>query len=1182
MTQIGGAGALGQGAVGFGIGMSAAIALVQKDTEAWVGNSAVVNAKGNDTLDFPTQTTAGLEVQAKSTENVFNLAVAGGSGPVFGVAGSAGVALVASDTAAFIDQKAQVNLDRAGVSADQTVNVTASNDSQAYGLPVNLASGAITLGGGIDIGVFHNDTMAAVQAGAEVHAAKDIDIASTSNIVVNSFVGAIADPGLFGLAATASLYSIRGNFQDGTVFAVIPVPISDLNAVNGTKLQDQLDTLIFGLTSDAGGGLDAILGAFAKETPTAGTIRDALTQAPLNPVSGAVTDALPGTGTTATVSGARLFADTGDVNVTAQETTHLAQDTTWTFAQVPGDDDALLALANNRSVSSAKSIAVATINGGATVTAGGDINVTGDVDNNELLASTTTFADVENTVGAHVDGLAMTGNPMLTFTPNATGGDTIARAAGSWTADGFQAGQTITVTGSTGNDGAYTIASISADGSTLTLTQDGVLTAETHDGIAVSAGSTLTAGGNVNLNAHNHTFAAGYSILPSFGTVATMTADTNYQHTVQSAVTNSSTITAGGSVGIQAKDDSTALVVADAIALKKDGKGLAVAQSTNKIANTIGAAVEGSTVHANGGDVTVVATSNPTITAIAVGVAVGGGGSTLAGSLSTNEIDNTIDAHVSGTPDPANAMVLHGSDVTATGAVHIQALDGGTIVAASGNASIANGKFAGGAAVALNTISSDTRAYVDHSTVTADTVEVLGQTNIDLDAVTVGGTLANDFVLGGSVSSNQIMGTLDAHVSGGSVVNGTTQVSVHTQDDTNITAVAGEAALATSSSSHSIGAAVSTNTITRTETAGVDGANTTVTGNTIEVQATNDAVINAITVGGQGADGSAFGGSVSVNNIGGTLDVYLTGGAHATAVQSLTLLADDKTQINAVAGLAAVTTGSGSAAFGAALSTNNITRAVSVRVEGGMTVAGGTTVEVLAKGEANVNAIAIGAEKADTFAAGGSIPLNTIGGSVDAHVSGGATITAGTMAQVWASDDTLIFAAGGQAAVSTNSGGAIGAALSTNTITRNTTGYVDGGSVSGDTIEVLATTAPASTRSRRGAPGPRTSPWPGRSRSTRSAARWTRTPPAGRCSTARRGSPSTPATTPAPPPSPARWPLPAAPGPPSASRCPPTPLPAPPAPAFRAARRTRTRSRCWRRATGKSRPSPSAPTTPRT
>ncbi len=71
---------------------------------------------------------------------------------------------------------------------------------------------------------------------------------------------------------------------------------------------------------------------------------------------------------------------------------------------------------------------------------------------------------------------------MLTFTPaNTSSGTpaTITQTGGSWTSEGFDAGDQITVSGTASNDNTYTIGSISADGSTLTLVARSILMLET-------------------------------------------------------------------------------------------------------------------------------------------------------------------------------------------------------------------------------------------------------------------------------------------------------------------------------------------------------------------------------------------------------------------------------------------------------------------------------------------------------------------------------------------------------------------------------------------------------------------------------------------------------------------------------------------------------------------------------
>ncbi len=86
---------------------------------------------------------------------------------------------------------------------------------------------------------------------------------------------------------------------------------------------------------------------------------------------------------------------------------------------------------------------------------------------------------------------ALTGNPSLTLTPDATNGDTITRSAGSWLTDSFQIGDYIRVSGTSSNNGIYQVASVSA--ATLQLVDKGELTSETiNSGAQVYTGEPPT------------------------------------------------------------------------------------------------------------------------------------------------------------------------------------------------------------------------------------------------------------------------------------------------------------------------------------------------------------------------------------------------------------------------------------------------------------------------------------------------------------------------------------------------------------------------------------------------------------------------------------------------------------------------------------------------------------------
>jgi len=72
----------------------------------------------------------------------------------------------------------------------------------------------------------------------------------------------------------------------------------------------------------------------------------------------------------------------------------------------------------------------------------------------------------------------------VTFMHNASGGDTITRRSGSWARDGFLLGQVFQVSGSTSNNGGFTVAGVTDGGRTLILSSDSILTDETDTGLA--------------------------------------------------------------------------------------------------------------------------------------------------------------------------------------------------------------------------------------------------------------------------------------------------------------------------------------------------------------------------------------------------------------------------------------------------------------------------------------------------------------------------------------------------------------------------------------------------------------------------------------------------------------------------------------------------------------------------
>jgi hypothetical protein len=118
------AGSLGVGIGAVGVGASVGVTVVRKDTKAFIGDNAVIDAKGNgdalhevysgvvDPAGFSTRLAFnGLAVQAASFEDVVSVAAAGAGGFYAGVAGGVSSIVLDSQTSAFIGAESQINQD---------------------------------------------------------------------------------------------------------------------------------------------------------------------------------------------------------------------------------------------------------------------------------------------------------------------------------------------------------------------------------------------------------------------------------------------------------------------------------------------------------------------------------------------------------------------------------------------------------------------------------------------------------------------------------------------------------------------------------------------------------------------------------------------------------------------------------------------------------------------------------------------------------------------------------------------------------------------------------------------------------------------------------------------------------------------------------------------------------------
>src|SRR6266508_4280149 len=390
-----------------------------------------------------------------------------------------------------------------------------------------------------------------------------------------------------------------------------------------------------------------------------------------------------------------------------------------------------------------------------------------------------------------------------------------------------------------------------------------------------------------------------------------------------------------------------------------------------------------------------------------------------------------------------------------------------------------------GVARAFNTITSTVRAAIEHSavTATAGSVDLLAKSSPVIVSVGVGivqATQFGDFAV--STAKNHVENTVDAHISDGSMVGAGTSISVAAADDGTIVAISGNFGLA--ERFEAVGGAGSRNEIADRVTAVITGTDTHVDATTVDLAASTDADISAISVGATEAFDLAFGGSVTLNSIGNTIDACVCASALVTGT-TVRVTARDTSSSTADAGGAGVIYDGGGAknglALGASFATNEINSTIRARVSSA-TVNPTGDLEVAAISEPTIHTLVIAGGGSGssgtggrfvTFIGAGALAISSIHNIVEA-VLDRATVTAGGAVRLIATDNAHIPTDAGGASVflhtQRSSGGlliSLGAGVALNeigdTVTAHTdrsavraTGDVAATATAGGSIHVLA------------------------------------------------------------------------------------------------------------------------------
>ncbi|WP_183940553.1 beta strand repeat-containing protein, partial [Sphingorhabdus rigui] len=591
-----------------------------------------------------------------------------------------------------------------------------------------------------------------------------------------------------------------------------------------------------------------------------------------------------------------------------------------------------------------------------------------------------------------------------------------------------------------------------------------------------------------------------------------------------------SSISGQTGVTISAADDSAILGFTGVGAGGGTG-AVGAASSTNVMSGNIRAKLAGSAATSAAGTVSIKASANDELIGVAVGAAVAGTGA-LQGAVTTNIMSGAIEALVaSGATVTGQAGVsVEAADSTASivvagagagsGNAAVGAAVGVTKLDKAIKANIDSSSVTSAAGAIV------VRAGFERPTDSANQINLASRgvtdlpsavdTNVQIVNVTVAGSGAGTSAFGAAVSLNWLRNTVEASVTGGSSVIAHGNVAVEAKNKASMTSVAVGVAVG---GTNAAGAALSYNFIggdpgdptrniavdrnaptTGQIIAKIDGASTVVTSQTgsVTVGAHSIAKMLNVTVGAAGSGTNALAGSFSINFMKEDVDASVRGGARVTGFGDVIVEASDAPILLAVAGAAA---GAGTVAAGIASVVADVRSNVVARVEGANTRVSATTGNVTVRadllnnadlpgktsgigsavaptaGNASANpfdtqiwSLAVGGAGAGTAAAAGSLSLNWLRVTVDAHVASGATVTAAQRVVVHAQDTSRISSIAGGIAVGGTMG--LGAAVSYNYLGGNpddpassdtnvTKAYVSGATVNASSllVEALSTGA---------------------------------------------------------------------------------------------------------------------------
>jgi hypothetical protein len=492
---------------------------------------------------------------------------------------------------------------------------------------------------------------------------------------------------------------------------------------------------------------------------------------------------------------------------------------------------------------------------------------------------------------------------------------------------------------------------------------------------------------------------------------------------------------------VTARDHPLIWAVAGAVGY--GGKAaLGASVGLNIIDHAVKATVSGSDVWASVGSVAVSAKTDDEIKAVTATLSATPGNLAASVSVSLNTITNEANASISGTK---TVGTIFRGIVAANGAVTATSTDNSSIQSLIGSVALVAGNGVGiGASVGKNDVTNQALATAEGTRLyAATTVDLAATSTAQIDTIAAGGAVSQSAAGSGAVTVNTIRDTIDAHVAGNTLLEAGSAISVSGKDSPAINSLAGAVA---GGGRASAGATAAYNDIGNHLSAYIDGSSVG-SGDSLTLSGSSKAKIKTASATGAAAGTVSGAGSSSLNQIHNSQDVGVKNGADVGAYHGVSLSANDESTIDSLAG---AVSGAGTGTLSASVAKNDIGTTLGATVDDARVRSdlGGLTASATSK--ATINSIAAAGAGGGTVAGGGSVTLNKIANTLDAHVAGKSNVVVRDDVALGTSDTSTIQSIG--AAVTVGGTGAFGAGVATNDIGNTLKASIDGAPVAGYSV----------------------------------------------------------------------------------------------------------------------------------